>query len=70
MLAPIITRTYSGSHFDHIAMVLKFETDQDEIFCVEATGNAGVAINRWSYIKDHIGHGKFYDKIVHRHVNF
>lgn len=65
-----ITRTFTASHFDHVAMVLKFESDPDEIFLVEATGNNGVSLNRWMFLKDHVGHDKFYDKIVFRHVNF
>ena len=65
-----MTRMYSASHFDHVAMVLKFETDPDEVYLLEATGNLGVAINRWSFLREHIGAGKFYDKLVHRHLNF
>ena len=51
-------------------MVLKFESDPDEIFLVEATGNMGVSLNRWAFLREHVGHDKFYDKIVFRHVNF
>ena len=65
-----ITRTFTASHFDHVAMVLKFESDPDEIFLVEATGNNGVSLNRWMFLREHVGHDKFYDKIVFRHVNF
>ena len=65
-----ITRTLTGSHFDHVAMVLKFETDPDEIYLVEATGNSGVSLNRWLFLKDHIGQDKFYQKVVFRHINF
>ena len=65
-----VTRVYSASHFDHVAMVLKFETDPDEVYLLEATGNLGVAINRWSFLREHIGKRKFYDKLVHRHLNF
>ena len=51
-------------------MLLKFETDPDEVYLVEATGNMGVALNRWAFLRDHVGKGKFYDKVVFRHVNF
>ena len=51
-------------------MVLKFETDPDEIYLVEATGNSGVSLNRWLFLREHIGSGKFYKKIVFRHINF
>lgn len=65
-----ITRTVTGGYFDHVAMVLKFETDPGEVYLVEATGNNGVALNRWGLIKDHVGPGKFYKKLIFRHVNF
>lgn len=67
--ASSITRTYSGSHFDHVAMCLKFETDPSEVFLIEATGNMGVGINRWSSLKEHVGAKKFYDKCAFRHVD-
>jgi hypothetical protein len=51
-------------------MVLKFETDPDEVYLVEATGNLGVSLNKWAYLKEHVGEGKFYKKMVMRHVNF
>jgi len=51
-------------------MLLKFETDPHEVYMVEATGNMGVALNRWAYLKEHVGKGKFYDKVVFRHINF
>ena len=51
-------------------MVLKFETDPDEVYLVEATGNLGVSLNKWVYLKEHVGEGKFYKKMVMRHVNF
>lgn len=65
-----ITRAYSKSPFDHVGMILKFETDSDEIYILEATSNNGVAINKWSFLNEHIGADKFYDKLVYRKVNF
>jgi len=66
----MVTRTFTGSHFDHVAMVLKFESAPDEVFLVEATGNMGVSLNRWIYLRPHIGHGKFYEKLIYRHIKF
>lgn len=65
-----ITRGFTKSHFDHVAMILKFETDPNEVYMIEATGNMGVALNRWLFLRDHIGSDKFYDKVVFRHINF
>lgn len=66
----LLTRTVTASHFDHVAMVLKFANDPNEVFMVEATGNMGVSLNRWDYLREHVGAGKFYEKLVFRHVNF
>jgi len=57
----MLTRTVTGSEFDHVAMVLKFESDPDEIFLFESTTGKGVSIIKWSSIHDDIGPGnKFY----------
>ena len=50
-------------------MLLKFEADPGEIYLLEATGNAGVALNKWLYIREHIGKDKFYEKAIFRHIN-
>lgn len=65
-----IARGYTKSHFDHVAMLLKFEADPGEVYLLEATGNCGVALNKWCYIREHIGKSKFYDKVVFRHITF
>ena len=50
-----LTRAVTWSDFDHVAMVLKFGTDPNEVYFVEATGGVGVSINRWSYIRSSVG---------------
>eukprot|EP00356_Strombidium_inclinatum_P005347 CAMPEP_0170484486 /NCGR_PEP_ID=MMETSP0208-20121228/3945_1 /TAXON_ID=197538 /ORGANISM="Strombidium inclinatum, Strain S3" /LENGTH=161 /DNA_ID=CAMNT_0010757827 /DNA_START=1451 /DNA_END=1936 /DNA_ORIENTATION=+ len=52
-------------------MVLKFDSDPGEVYLVESTGGSGVALNKWSFLRSHIGvTRKFYKKCVFRHVNF
>ena len=63
-------RAVTGGNFDHVAMILRFESDDDDVFFVEASGNYGVAINKWSVIRQHIGQSKFYERLVYRHVEF
>lgn len=65
-----LTRTFTGSHFDHVAMVLYFDSDPNEIYLVDATGEVGVGISRWSDLRKHIGPNKFYHKCVLRHIEF
>ena len=33
---------------DHVAMVLRFESEPDEVFIFESTIRPGVALQRWS----------------------
>lgn len=52
-----ITRFYTGSEFDHAAMVLRFDSGdskkkgQQEVFFIEATANLGVKIKKWSNLR-------------------
>ena len=49
-------------------MVLKFGSEPDDVFFMEATGNQGVSLKRYSGMKFTIG--SFYRKIVLRHLNW
>ena len=57
----------TNSEFTHIAMVLKFAKNPTELLYVDATGANGVAVNRWSNMRKHIGPKKLYSKCVFRH---
>lgn len=61
-------RTVTGGQFDHVAMVLKFESDPNEVYLIDATGNRGVCLNKWSFIRNFIGPNQFYRDVVFRHV--
>jgi hypothetical protein len=69
-----ITRTLTGSRFDHVAMILKFADDdgQDkDLYLLEATGNLGVCLNKWSAIRGSIGKEEdFYSECTYRKVHF
>ena len=64
-----LTRTLTWSNYDHVAMVLKFENDPNEVFYIESVGKVGVTINRWSLLRKHIGKNKFYRKCTFRHIS-
>ncbi len=49
---------------DHVAMVLKFENDPEEVYFVDATNNNGVSLSRYSAIKPYLG--SFYERVVYR----
>jgi hypothetical protein len=48
-------------------MVLKFGSDENEVFLVEATGKRGVHLKKFSSLIPHIG--KFYEKVAWRKIN-
>ena len=49
-------------------MVLKFETDPNEVYLIDATGNNGVSLNKWTFLKEYIGADRFYSHAVFRHI--
>jgi len=63
-----IIRSYTKSEFDHAGMILKFGSEPNEIFFMEATSNQGVSLKRFSGMKYTIG--SFYKKIVLRHLDW
>jgi hypothetical protein len=67
MSGPMLIRTVTGSQFDHVALLLKFD-HIDDVYLVEAVGNRGVSYNKWEYLREHIGKGKFYSKLSYRKV--
>ena len=65
----MLTRTVTFSEFDHVAIILRLD-GQDDVFYLEATGGPGVSVGRWESLKKAVGHGLFYERIVYRHVNY
>lgn len=49
-------------------MVLKFGSEPEDVFFIEATSNQGVSLKRYSGMKFTIG--SFYKKIVLRHLEW
>lgn len=68
-MGSFFTRTLTWSNYDHVAMILKFESDPNEVYFVEAVGNLGVVLNRWSFLRTHVGKEKFYKRVVFRHID-
>lgn len=63
------TRIYSGSHFDHVGIILKNALEPDDLFMLDATSN-GVLVNKWSFLRKSIGEDKFYEKVVFKKMSF
>jgi len=65
-----LTRAITWSDFDHVAMIMKFSSDPNDVYFIEAVGEKGVSLNKWSFTRNHIGPDKFYAYLVYRHVEF
>ena len=57
------------SELDHISMIIKIESNPNEVFILEANGN-GVILADWTHIRKNIGPDKFYKKVMFRHIEF
>ncbi len=57
--ASAMARGFTNSHFDHAALILKFDASATDMFFIECTGKYGVAINKWANIRKYIG--SFYE---------
>ena len=62
------TRVSLGSHFDHVAMVMRISSEPQEVFLLEAFGTKGVQISRWSQKKKFIG--SHFRRIALRRLNW
>ena len=49
-------------------MVLKFGSEPNEVFFIEATSNLGVQLKRWTGMKHVLG--TFYEKVALRHLDW
>ena len=58
-----VTRSVTQSNWDHVAMIVKFEGEEDDITFIEATG-AGVGFNDWTTLKKY--RDRLYSKVVYR----
>ena len=61
-------RKYLGSDYDHVGMILKFDSEPDEPYILEATSNNGVHLKRFKAVVPNMG--SFYEKIALRHLKF
>ena len=61
-------RGHSDSEWDHAAMVLKFGTEPDGVFIIDATSNHGVSIRNFARIQNLFGN--FYTKVAVRHLEW
>ena len=66
IVGPWLTRAYTNSHFDHVAIILRFGDQLKDLFCLEAVSDRGVRLISWSNLRYEMYAGGFFDKICIR----
>jgi hypothetical protein len=66
ILGSWITRAVTKSHFDHVAVILRFGESLKDLYILEAVGEKGVRLASWLNIRTELYHNGFFDKIVTR----
>lgn len=61
---------FKSQIYDHIAVILRFGSDPEEVYVAESTSMTGVNIFKWSAIRSYIGPSKFYKQCTYRHLEF
>ena len=61
-----ITRAFTNSHFDHVAIILRFGETIKDLYILEAVGDRGVRMTSWINLRTELYAGGFFDKICTR----
>ena len=69
-----IVRQITHSTVDHVGMIIKLKSDEDEntnnLYVLEAVGD-GVNLNKWEDVRDYLGKSySHYSECVYRHLVF
>ena len=59
-----LQRNFINTKWDHVAMCVKFDTEENEVFIFEATGRLGVHFKRFTQSMVYLG--DFYEEIAIR----
>ena len=69
-----LVRTATRSNYDHVAMIFRgfnpYDQNSDQIYIFESVNGQGVRILKWNDLRNDIGRGKWYHKVVYRSVDF
>ena len=61
-------RSFCKSEYDHVAMVIRYADEPDEVYFIEAVGVHGVQMKQFSIMKHEIG--GFIKTMALRHLEF
>ena len=65
-----ITRAVTQSHFDHVAIILRYGDSVKDLYIMEAVGNKGVRMVSWRNVRDQVSDFGIIEKIVTRKLQF
>jgi len=65
-----VLRTVTNGSYDHVAIILKFEADPNELYIIEATSTDGVVLRKWSEMRLDCGPKMLYETVVFRHIDY
>lgn len=66
MFGAWVTRALTNSHFDHVAIILRFGDFLKDLYILEAVGDRGVRITSWVNLRSELYAGGFFEKIQTR----
>lgn len=61
-----LARTFTSSHFDHVAIILRYGDSVKDLYFMEAVGSKGVRMVSWRNFRDQIGEFGIVEKVVTR----
>ena len=70
IMGPNLTRAFTGSHFDHVAIVMRFGDHVKDLYILEAVGETGVRLASWVNIRNELYDRGFYEKLITRKLIF
>ena len=70
LLGSWFIRSFTNSHFDHVAIILRFGDQIKDLYVFEAVGDRGVRIISWLNLRHEIYVNGFFDKICTRKLLF
>ena len=66
VFGPWLTRAVTSSHFDHVALIMRFGDTMKDLYILEAVGERGVRLLSWLSLRAELYPGGFFGKIVTR----
>lgn len=61
-----VIHAITGSHYDHVGIILRFGDTLKDLYILEAVGKRGVRMIQWLRLREMLFPGAFFEKIVTR----